>query len=210
MRVGADPIGVAVNAGRNACLCRQLGIEQLVGDRQRDPCGGCHGARWRVAHCFRAVRSPSGGGADYAGSSSSTTLRSTTISSPGCQTRSPCSTPARRSRAGRARATHSRPTRRRSLARRRCAAIYIPPGLGNSHFFGRGTVECNATGQKNPSFVLEDPGFMQMYLPSRVSVRPGHDTGLPRVQQPAGRQPPVHDRQGGARPDGGEGMAGGG
>ena len=43
---------------------------------------------------------------------------------------------------------------------------YIPPGLGDSHFFGRGTVECNATGQKNPSFVLEDPAFMQMYLPT--------------------------------------------
>jgi 6-phosphogluconolactonase (cycloisomerase 2 family) len=43
---------------------------------------------------------------------------------------------------------------------------YIPPGLGNSHFFGRGTVECDATGAKNPSFVLEDPAFMHMVLPS--------------------------------------------
>jgi predicted outer membrane repeat protein len=42
---------------------------------------------------------------------------------------------------------------------------YIPPGLGDSHFFGRGVTECNATGQKNPSFVLEDPAFMQMFLP---------------------------------------------
>ena len=42
---------------------------------------------------------------------------------------------------------------------------YIPPALGDSHFFGRGTVECNATGQKNPSFVLEDPSFMHMFLP---------------------------------------------
>jgi 6-phosphogluconolactonase (cycloisomerase 2 family) len=42
---------------------------------------------------------------------------------------------------------------------------YIPPALGDSHFFGRGTTECNATGQKNPSFVLEDPAFMQMFLP---------------------------------------------
>lgn len=42
---------------------------------------------------------------------------------------------------------------------------YIPPGLGDSHFFGRGTAECNATGQNNPSFVLEDPAFMQMFLP---------------------------------------------
>jgi len=42
---------------------------------------------------------------------------------------------------------------------------YIPPSLGDSHFFGRGTAECNATGQKNPTFVLEDPAFMQMVLP---------------------------------------------
>ncbi len=44
---------------------------------------------------------------------------------------------------------------------------YIPPGLGDSHFFGRGTVECTQTGQKNPSFVLEDPQFMQMFLPAQ-------------------------------------------
>ncbi len=44
--------------------------------------------------------------------------------------------------------------------------FYIPPGLGDSHFFGRGTTECDATGQKNPSFVLEDPLFMHMFLPN--------------------------------------------
>jgi hypothetical protein len=37
--------------------------------------------------------------------------------------------------------------------------------LGDSHFFGRGTVECEAAGKANPSFVLESPGFMHMYLP---------------------------------------------
>lgn len=42
---------------------------------------------------------------------------------------------------------------------------YIPPGKGDSHFFGRGAVECADTGTKNPSFVLEDPAFMHMYLP---------------------------------------------
>lgn len=42
---------------------------------------------------------------------------------------------------------------------------YIPPDKGNSHFFGRGTVECTATGQKNPTFILEDPTFMHMFLP---------------------------------------------
>ena len=44
--------------------------------------------------------------------------------------------------------------------------FYIPPAKGDSHFFGRGTAECNATAAKNPTFVLEDPAFMQMTLPS--------------------------------------------
>jgi hypothetical protein len=43
--------------------------------------------------------------------------------------------------------------------------FYIPPALGDSHFYGRGTDECNATAQKNPSFVLEDAAFMQTTLP---------------------------------------------
>lgn len=51
--------------------------------------------------------------------------------------------------------------------------FYIPPALGDSHFFGRGTVECNATGQKNPSFTLEDASFMQMYLPVAGVCPPG-------------------------------------
>ena len=41
----------------------------------------------------------------------------------------------------------------------------IPPGLGDSHFFGRGIDECSATGQHHPTFVLEDPAFMHVYLP---------------------------------------------
>ncbi len=43
---------------------------------------------------------------------------------------------------------------------------YIPPALGDSHFFGRGAAECAATGMAHPSFVLEDPRFMQLYLPA--------------------------------------------
>ncbi|MEP7208645.1 MAG: choice-of-anchor Q domain-containing protein [Casimicrobiaceae bacterium] len=43
--------------------------------------------------------------------------------------------------------------------------FYIPPASGDSHFFGRGTAECDATGQRNPTFVLEDPTFMHMFLP---------------------------------------------
>ena len=57
---------------------------------------------------------------------------------------------------------------------------YIPPGLGDSHFFGRGTVECNATGQKNPTFVLEDPAFMQTFLPA-AGVCPANTTPVYRV-----------------------------
>jgi hypothetical protein len=57
---------------------------------------------------------------------------------------------------------------------------YIPPGLGDSHFFGRGTVECDATGQKNPSFVLESGDFMQIYLPI-VGVCPAATTPVYRT-----------------------------
>ncbi|MEO8135660.1 MAG: hypothetical protein ABI831_16985 [Betaproteobacteria bacterium] len=57
---------------------------------------------------------------------------------------------------------------------------YIPPALGDSHFFGRGTTECNATGQKNPSFNLEDPAFMQMFLPA-AGVCPANTTQVYRV-----------------------------
>ena len=42
---------------------------------------------------------------------------------------------------------------------------YLPPQFGDSHFFGRGTVECNATGQANPEYVLEEPAFMQLFFP---------------------------------------------
>jgi hypothetical protein len=43
--------------------------------------------------------------------------------------------------------------------------FYIPPTLGDSHFYGRGTSECASTGQRNPSFVNEDPQFFHMILP---------------------------------------------
>ncbi|MEO8754142.1 MAG: hypothetical protein ABI624_15845 [Casimicrobiaceae bacterium] len=44
--------------------------------------------------------------------------------------------------------------------------FYIPPQLGDSHFFGRGTVECNATAAKNPAFSYESPEVMDMLLPT--------------------------------------------
>jgi len=57
---------------------------------------------------------------------------------------------------------------------------YIPPLLGDSHFFGRGTQECVSTGQKNPSFTLESSDFMQMYLPV-TGVCPAGTTNVYRV-----------------------------
>jgi hypothetical protein len=57
---------------------------------------------------------------------------------------------------------------------------YIPPALGDSHFYGRGTAECDATGAANPGFVLEDPAFMQMYLPV-AGVCPANTTEVYRV-----------------------------
>jgi len=44
--------------------------------------------------------------------------------------------------------------------------FYIPPAKGDSHFFGRGTAECNATGQSHPDFVLEEANFMFVFLPT--------------------------------------------
>lgn len=43
---------------------------------------------------------------------------------------------------------------------------YLPPQFGDSHFFGRGTAECDATGLAHPEFRLEDPQFMHTILPT--------------------------------------------
>jgi 6-phosphogluconolactonase (cycloisomerase 2 family) len=58
--------------------------------------------------------------------------------------------------------------------------FYIPPNLGNSHFFGRGTTECNGTAANNPTFVLEDAAFMHMVLPN-AGVCPVGTTPVYRV-----------------------------
>jgi len=57
---------------------------------------------------------------------------------------------------------------------------YLPPGFGDSHFYGRGTVECLATGQQNPSFFLEDAAFMHMVLPD-AGVCPANTINVYRV-----------------------------
>lgn len=58
--------------------------------------------------------------------------------------------------------------------------FYIPPDKGNSHFFGRGATECVSTGQRNPTFVLEDSQYMQMFLPV-AGVCPANTTPVYRV-----------------------------
>ncbi|MEO8754870.1 MAG: beta-propeller fold lactonase family protein [Casimicrobiaceae bacterium] len=58
--------------------------------------------------------------------------------------------------------------------------FYIPPAKGDSHFFGRGTTECFTTGQKNPTFDLEDPRFMYVFLPA-AGVCPANATQVYRV-----------------------------
>ena len=44
--------------------------------------------------------------------------------------------------------------------------IYIIPVHGDSHFFGRGQAECDATMAAHPDFILEEPKFMAMILPA--------------------------------------------
>ena len=58
--------------------------------------------------------------------------------------------------------------------------FYIPPALGDSHFFGRGTAECQATAQKNPSFDEESPEVMDMILPT-AGVCPANTVPVYRV-----------------------------
>jgi 6-phosphogluconolactonase len=44
--------------------------------------------------------------------------------------------------------------------------IYIPPGKGDGHFFGRDAMECGGTMNKNPTFVLESGTFLYLYPPA--------------------------------------------
>ena len=43
--------------------------------------------------------------------------------------------------------------------------FYIPPTHGDSHFYGRGAAECDATGANLPHLVLEAREFMYVALP---------------------------------------------
>lgn len=44
--------------------------------------------------------------------------------------------------------------------------IYIPPGKGDGHFFGRDDAECAGTMAKNPSFDLESSAFFYLVTPT--------------------------------------------
>ena len=44
--------------------------------------------------------------------------------------------------------------------------FYIPPDKGDSHFYGRGTAECEGTAAANPTFVNEDARFFHVVLPT--------------------------------------------
>ncbi|MFO1312310.1 MAG: M36 family metallopeptidase [Burkholderiales bacterium] len=51
--------------------------------------------------------------------------------------------------------------------------IYIPPGKGDGHFFGRDTNECAGTMAKNPTFILESPSFFHLVPPAAGNCAPG-------------------------------------
>ena len=44
--------------------------------------------------------------------------------------------------------------------------IYIPPGLGDGHYFGRDATECAQTMTKHPSFVDESASFFYLFTPT--------------------------------------------
>jgi len=58
--------------------------------------------------------------------------------------------------------------------------IYIIPGKGDSHFFGRGAQECTDTMAAHPEFILEEGKFLAMRLPT-AGVCPLDTTPVYRV-----------------------------
>jgi hypothetical protein len=51
--------------------------------------------------------------------------------------------------------------------------IYIPPGKGDGHYFGRDQKECDGTMAKNPSFILESSTFFYLYPTSAGTCAAG-------------------------------------
>lgn len=58
--------------------------------------------------------------------------------------------------------------------------FYIPPALGDSHFFGRGQAECADTRTRFAALIEEDAAYMQMALPV-AGVCPASTTPVYRV-----------------------------
>ncbi len=86
--------------------------------------------------------------------------------------------------------------------------FYIPPGLGDSHFFGRGTVECAATGAKQSVVHAGGPRVHADDPPEPGHLSRGNDQDLPGLQQSPGCQSSLHDRSRDSRPDGRQGLGG--
>ena len=140
-------------------------------------------------------------------SSSTATRRSITISSRGAPTRSRCSMPGCGSRAGRARATRSRRTRRRSQARPRCAASTFRRTLAIRISSAAGRRSATRPPPGSPGSCSRTRASCTWCCRTAGVCPARHGAGVSRVQQPARRQPPLHDRPRGARPDGGGGLA---
>jgi hypothetical protein len=51
--------------------------------------------------------------------------------------------------------------------------IYIPPGKGDGHYYGRDKAECDAAMAKNPSFILESPNFFYLFPTSAGNCAAG-------------------------------------
>lgn len=58
--------------------------------------------------------------------------------------------------------------------------FYLPPPFGDSHFYGRGVVECSQTAQNNPGFIEESTEVMDMFLPTE-GVCPANTIPVYRV-----------------------------
>ncbi len=71
--------------------------------------------------------------------------------------------------------------------------FYLPPAFGDSHFYGRGAAECDATARNHPEFVLEDSRFMHMVLPAAGSC-PENTTTIKRVFRVFSNRPDANHR----------------
>ena len=105
-------------------------------------------------------------------------------------------------RAGRAPPSASRLRDARRRGTSPVCRFYIPPAQGDSHFFGRGTAECNATAAAHPDLTWRIRPSCRCSCRQQACVRRTRPR-LSRVQQPGGCQPPVHDRPRRSGSDGG-------